>query len=276
MNLDGRVIRNADDLGLCPGINAAIFEAARGQAIDAASWIVTTPHSQEARALIDLAPGLAIGVHLDLTYGIANSPPEKIPLLAWPDGRFRHEFGGILGLSVTSPAALREQVRRELSAQIEAVARAVRPSHLDSHRHVHSIPLVNDVTHELAASYSIPRVRAFNERALTTLLAARLGFSLRGLWIYIVTRVLAVFHRGGTTAPYLFSLLAADCPLSECAAAVDRLRRKRDIEWVLHLGRPAYDRQTRFLRDGERVFSTRTTRERDLDWLLAHGREHVP
>ena len=276
MNLEGRLIRNADDLGLSPGINAAIFEAARGRAIDGASWIVTTPHSQEARALIELAPGLPIGVHLDLTYGIAHSPPEKIPLLAWPDGRFRHEFAGILGLSVISPAALREQVRRELSAQIELVAHAVRPSHLDSHRHVHSIPLVNDITHELAASHSIPRVRAFNERALATLVAARLRFSARGLCLYAVTRALAALHRTGETAPYLFSLLVADCPLSKCEAAVDRLRRKHDIEWVLHLARPAYDRQTRFLRNGERIFSTRTGRERDLDWLLARAGEPVP
>ena len=70
------------------------------------------------------------------------------------------------------PAALlrkftAREVHREMEAQIARVLHAgIRPTHLDSHQHVHLMPGVFDITLDLAEAYKIRVVRLSRDRAV--------------------------------------------------------------------------------------------------------------
>ena len=92
---------------------------------------------------------LALALHLNLVEGRPTSRPSDVPLLVNERGTFSCDFAKILLLSAgPHRSALRAQVERECSEQIERFLAAF-PSErhhlrIDSHQHVHAIPLVFD------------------------------------------------------------------------------------------------------------------------------------
>ena len=151
------LIVNADDFGLAPGVTRGILELARCGAVTSTSTMINLPGSQEAVAAARRA-GLDMGLHLNICLGAPLLPPAAVPSLVAPNGRFvradvitRRRFAGQLRL---------DEVEREWSAQIERfLACGVRPSHLDSHCHVHAYPGLYQLTLRLALRYAIPGVR---------------------------------------------------------------------------------------------------------------------
>lgn len=60
-----------------------------------------------------------------------------------------------------------EEVEREWTAQIEKfLSYGLKPTHLDSHHHVHGLPILHDVLERLAATYNVPIRRCEEERAV--------------------------------------------------------------------------------------------------------------
>src|ERR671937_949791 len=151
------LIVNADDLGLAPGVTRGILELAQCGAVTSTSTMINLPGSEEAVAVARSA-GLDIGLHLNICLGAPLLPPAAVPSLVAPNGRFvradvitRRRFAGQLRL---------DEVEREWSAQIERfLACGVRPSHLDSHCHLHAYPGLYRLTMRLAVRYGIPGVR---------------------------------------------------------------------------------------------------------------------
>jgi len=154
---DRFLIVNADDFGLAPGVTQGILELARLGIVTSTSAIVTVPGSLEALAQARQA-GLDVGVHLTLCAGAPLLRSHLVPSLVEPGGRFvsaysivRRRFSGRLRLA---------EVEREWAAQVEHVlAAGIRPSHLDSHCHLHSVPGLYRLTLRLARRYGIPGVR---------------------------------------------------------------------------------------------------------------------
>ena len=67
-----RLVVNADDFGLSTGVNRGILEAHAAGVVSSVSVLVNTPGWTDAlRRLRDLgpAPGLGVGLHLNLTMG---------------------------------------------------------------------------------------------------------------------------------------------------------------------------------------------------------------
>lgn len=124
------LIVTADDLGLCPEVDAGILEAVRAGVVTAAAVLVNPPH------VPDLAPFLAaatsLGLHLNLSLGKPVCPAAEVFSLVGPDGTFA---GGEPGLAHEWKP---EDLRRELAAQVEAFRRLAGrdPAHLTSHKHV--------------------------------------------------------------------------------------------------------------------------------------------
>lgn len=157
--MTSRLILNADDLGLSPQVNAAIETAHREGVLTAASLMVGESALAEGVALAQRNPGLAVGLHLTLTDGTPTLPPDRIPALVQPNGRFRDDMAG-LGLVLATSRAARAQLRAEIAAQFTAFrATGLRCDHLNAHKHFHLHPVIAAMAFKEAARQGIRAVR---------------------------------------------------------------------------------------------------------------------
>lgn len=145
-----RLLINADDLGLTSGVNQGIVDAVVDGVVTSATAMACVG-AGEAGVRLGLARfGQRIGVHLQLTGGAPCLPPEQIPTLVGPDGRFRRQPQQLAGLCA-------EQIALEWQAQIARLAAwGVTPTHLDTHHHVHRRREVLPVFIALARRLGLP------------------------------------------------------------------------------------------------------------------------
>jgi predicted glycoside hydrolase/deacetylase ChbG (UPF0249 family) len=153
-----RLLVNADDLGLSPGINRGIERAHREGIVRSASLLVNAPGFDDAVRVIRENPDLSVGIHLTLVGGDGPvMPPGTVPSLVDENGRFPASYPRFLA---RYPLVSTDEIRRELEAQIErARAAGVSPTHLDSHQHLHLLPRVASVVLGLAQAYRIGYIR---------------------------------------------------------------------------------------------------------------------
>ncbi len=157
MAADRLLIVNADDLGLAPGVTRGILDLAHQGAITSTSALVTLPWSAEAVRSASVA-GIDVGVHLTLSVGAPLSSPTTIPSLLAPGGRF--PSAGVVVRRLALRRLALSEVEREWAAQIEAALDAgARPTHLDTHCHLHGFPSLARVLAELARRYGAPSIR---------------------------------------------------------------------------------------------------------------------
>ena len=129
MSPSRRLVINADDFGLSAGVNRGILEAHRAGTVGSASLLVNTPGFADAVEAARAAPGLDVGLHLNLTTGS--------PVAA--GGGF-HPLSHLVALALAGRIDARA-VAAECAAQIERLrATGLRITHLDGHEHVHVLP----------------------------------------------------------------------------------------------------------------------------------------
>lgn len=95
--------------------------------------------------LSKIPKNVRICLHLNLVEGRCMSDPSEIDLLATPDGKFRHTFGGLFLSSLIHGKKFREQACREIRAQVsywKSIIPENAPFCVDSHQHTHMIPAV--------------------------------------------------------------------------------------------------------------------------------------
>ena len=120
MSAERVLIVNADDFGQSPGVNRGVIRAHEHGIVTSASLMVRWVAAEEAAEYARAHPELSVGLHLDLgEWRFADG-----------DWRARYE--------VVDPDDA-EAVAAEVARQIDAFHRLVgrRPTHLDSHQHVH-------------------------------------------------------------------------------------------------------------------------------------------
>lgn len=129
-----KLIINADDFGLTPGVSHGIIETYRHGLVTSTTALTVAPYFEQGMQLAQrLAPEMPIGVHLTLTLhgGKPVLPVSEVPSLVNEDGVFwsQGEFE-----SKVDP----EEVYCEWDAQIARfIATGKRPDHIDSHHNVH-------------------------------------------------------------------------------------------------------------------------------------------
>ncbi len=166
-----RLIVNADDFGLCASVNRGILEAHRNGIVTSATLLANGAGFDEAAALARETPTLGVGIHLNLTRGRPVGSAADVPSLVRGDGVFAHAPVG-LALRLARGRIAREDVWREWEAQITRVLDAgIKPTHLDSEKHVHVLPPLLDVAIELGWAYGIGAIRAGAEAGLAARLA---------------------------------------------------------------------------------------------------------
>jgi hopanoid biosynthesis associated protein HpnK len=161
-----RVIINADDFGLSPGVNRGIVAAFRSGVLTSTTMLVNLRSFDDAVARARENPDLPVGIHLSLLWGAPVAAPAAVPSLIERNAQFprsltvlaRRYFLGQLNL---------DHVRAEFRAQVERFRRAgLTPTHVDSHKHVHCLPGVLDALCEVAAEQRIRCVRFPREERL--------------------------------------------------------------------------------------------------------------
>jgi hopanoid biosynthesis associated protein HpnK len=167
-----RVIINADDFGLSPGVNRGIVAAFRHGVLTSTTMLVNLRSFDDAVELARQNPDLPTGIHLSLLWGPPVSAPSTVPSLVERDGYFprsltvlaRRYFLGLLNF---------DHVRAEFQAQVERFRRAgLNPTHFDSHKHVHCLPGVLEALADVVAEYGIRSVRFPFEKGLAQPAAA--------------------------------------------------------------------------------------------------------
>jgi hopanoid biosynthesis associated protein HpnK len=154
-----RLIVTADDFGLSLSVNQAVEEGHRRGILTAASLMVSGEAAADAVARARLMPRLGVGLHLVLVDGSPMLPPEHIPDLVGPDGRFSDNLLG-LGIRIFCFPAARRQVAAEIRAQLEAFRRTgLTLDHVNAHHHFHLHPTVQKELLRLAPEFGIKSIR---------------------------------------------------------------------------------------------------------------------
>jgi PTS system cellobiose-specific IIA component len=124
------VIVNADDFGYSHGINRGIAVAHERGVVTSASMVVNGRAVDEAAALAQRYPQLAVGLHVNFT----------------------NEAESLFDLES------QELCRQELRAQFERflALMGTKPTHIDSHQHVHRHHMRRPLFEELAVEEGVP------------------------------------------------------------------------------------------------------------------------
>jgi hopanoid biosynthesis associated protein HpnK len=155
-----RLVINADDFGLTSGVNRAIVEAHRAGVVTSATLMANVPHTAEAAALARDAPRLSVGCHVVLIDGCSVLPANQVASLVQSgNGQFRSGWTD-LALSVFRGRVRPDEIAAEVRAQLRKLCElGLRPSHVDTHKHVHILPAVLEPVLQAARDSGIRAIR---------------------------------------------------------------------------------------------------------------------
>ena len=158
------LIVNADDFNLTDGVTRGILYGHRHGIITSTTVMVNLPGLATSRDLARQAPGLGLGLHVNLTLGAPVLAAGAVPSLVDAAGRFVRDRERVGEVGVLS------EIRDEAAAQArrfeEAFGRL--PTHIDTHYHMHRLPRVLDAVLEVASDLRLP------VRAVTPEMAVRI------------------------------------------------------------------------------------------------------
>jgi hypothetical protein len=172
-----RLIVNADDLGLSMGVAQGILEAHLNGIVTSTSLMVNMPAAQESVDMVlEQAPGLGIGLHINFTAGSSCASPEQVPDLVDDAGVFLPKQAQIENFYSVDA----RQLEAELAAQLRRFEELVRrpPDHLDSHHHITYVnPRAANMVSELALDLDIPIRKAIPDRPTAYAAVLELGLA---------------------------------------------------------------------------------------------------
>ena len=228
-----KVIINADDLGISPEVNAAIFGLMAQGRVTSATLMANGPAVEEAAKSSKDFPRCSFGVHLNIDeFRPLTTHPGLQPIL---DGDGCLAGNALRQVRITAP--LREAVFGEFRAQVERVASlGVRVSHLDSHHHMHTVPGLYPVLKRLQRRFDIRKVRTtmniYSDRD-----PARAGLRLRkAVWNFALRHHYRTVTTEGFTSLQIFAEVAKQNKFSH-----------RSVELMVHPGGQGFEEETRLL-----------------------------
>lgn len=133
------VIVNADDFGLCAGVNRGIIHAHQHGVVTSASLMVLGQAACEAAALARENPRLSVGLHLDIGEWTRR------------DGRWAMVYSHA---DWNDARSIERETARQLALFRALVGR--NPTHIDSHQHFHRRPPGYDIVARMARELGVP------------------------------------------------------------------------------------------------------------------------
>ena len=153
------LIVNADDFGMCRGVNTGIVDGYHQGIIRSTTLMANGDDFEDAVARAKEATGLGVGCHLVLLGGHPVAPPASVRSLLDAQGLFPNDFG-VFTRKLMAGRLKYSEIVTEFRAQIERILNTgIRLTHLDSHKHSHAHPTVLDAVLEVAETYRIPAIR---------------------------------------------------------------------------------------------------------------------
>jgi predicted glycoside hydrolase/deacetylase ChbG (UPF0249 family) len=268
------IIVNADDLGIHPSINAGILSAYRGGVLTSCTMLMTTAYLQQTVRDYVRPQLLPIGVHLSLTLGQAVAPAAAVPDLVDAQGNLKLTADRLILASFKGRqgANLLAQIEREFEAQL-AFARdhGLRPTHADSHQHVHMNPAIFSVVEKLLPRFGIDRMRLSREAFHGFVLGRDLPELIRRnnlpKWALLRWRA-AGLRRGLATPDEFFGVLYSGVVSKHALLALLRAASpQRSLEICIHPGFPAPQGVNEYPRPGYNAFISAQARQAEHDVL---------
>ena len=161
--MEKRLIINADDFGLCESVNKGIVETHTKGVLTSTTIMANMPAAEQAVELAKNLPALGLGVHLNLTAGKPLCQETAVKLILDSQGYFALSPGK-LALASLITRKVRTAIETELALQIQwLIDKGIKPTHLDSHKHIHCFPSIFPIVCRLAKRFSIPAIRYAGE-----------------------------------------------------------------------------------------------------------------
>jgi predicted glycoside hydrolase/deacetylase ChbG (UPF0249 family) len=275
MSLPPGLIVNADDLGIHPDISAGILSAYRSGILTSCTMLMTTAYLEETVRNYVRPASLPIGIHLSLTLGKAVAPLREVPDLVDGDGNLRLSAGRLIISSFARGEGrdLLTQIRRELEAQLAAAKDwGLRPTHADSHQHIHMNPAIFALVEELLPHYGIDRLRYCRE----TFSVSALGLDLPALvrrhnpskWAVLRLRSTQITPHLAANQDFFGVLYSGGITKRALKARIACAPTDRSLEICIHPGFPAPKGEEFYPRLGYNDFISSSARQMEHDALI--------
>ena len=204
----------ADDFGAAGCVNEAVEIAHTQGILTAASLMVAGEAAGDSVERERRLPNLGVGLHVVLADGKPVLPPEKVPALIGPDGRFAGMIRTAFAIALWPPA--RAQMRAEVAAQFAAFAETgLTLDHVNAHKHFHLHPMIASAIVDAGMPHGCPAIRVPVEPGMPGLGAALmrwwagwLGRWLTRLGIATNDRVCGLAATGQFDTPCMVAAIA--------------------------------------------------------------------
>lgn len=262
------IIVNADDLGMTPGTNKAIFEGFDHGIVTHSSIMSNCDYFTEAVDGLKTRKDLNIGIHLNLTYGKALN---SNPLYNDNNGVFNLGYMAIFVKSIFQKDFIKE-VKKEFELQILCVLNSgITIMHIDSHRHIHLIPKIYNIVVDLSVKYNIKRIRLINEDFLDSLsISRKYNFILNGGLIKFI--LLKIFSKINSKKANLHDDFRFYSILFTGVIHKDIFERLKssvyNYEVMIHPSITDLDNQILFYDENEKAYRLSKDREIELSAIL--------
>lgn len=223
-----RLTVNADDFGWSRSVNRGIIETHLNGIVTSTSLLVAGTDFEDAAELALETPSLAVGVHLNFYRGTPVLPPERVRSLVGDDGLFLGSWKAIVGRLATGRFNLDELESELRAALVRMVSVGIKPTHLNSEKHLHLWPSAFRVVAKLAEEFEVPCVRVVRE-----------PFSFRPI-PQALTELARVDSR--TASSHGLAMPDATIGVTEAPTTLAALKRLldsspgRNVEFVVHPG----------------------------------------
>lgn len=259
---------NADDLGMSPGTNKAIFHGYDNGYINSTSIMTNCDYFNDAIQGLSARKNLKVGIHLNLTYGKSLS---KSFILSNKDGFFNLSYLDILYKSIVNKNFL-AAIESEFELQIQkAIHNKIEISHLDSHRHVHLIPNLYKIVYRLSMKYSVDRVRLVNENIFHSLSLTKKFdfFSNGGLLKYLLLKFFTYINKNygdKYKGISFYSILYTG--IIKRSSLIKLMKSDTVFEIVVHPSYVNLDKNITFYNDAEKAYRLSSNRSLELSGIL--------
>lgn len=191
-----RLIINADDFGLTPGVNQAIVHAHEHGVVTSSTLMANGAAFENAAQLARSTAKLSVGCHVVLVDGVpVLSPAEVSSLINQSEGRFYEGLPGFATLALLGRLNP-EHIEAEATAQIRKLQSAgIEVSHVDTHKHTHVFPQVLGPLLRAAKACGVGAIRnPFEPVGLSSFFSSHPSLWPRYLEIKVLRGFLAKFR----------------------------------------------------------------------------------
>jgi predicted glycoside hydrolase/deacetylase ChbG (UPF0249 family) len=136
-------------------VNDAIIDTFERGGVTSTTLMVNTGATDDAVDKAKRSPGLGVGLHFNITLGRPISSPRSVATLVDEAGNFYSR--STLAAKMLLGRVSKTELERELTAQFGRMQeRGLRPTHIDSHQHLHTFPQCFDVVAAFGVAQKIP------------------------------------------------------------------------------------------------------------------------